>query len=403
MSNATIKPRIAIACGGTGGHLFPGIAVGEQLLRRDCEVTLLISQKEIDRQAVKNVGGMEIVALPAVGLGGNYFSFALGFAKSFSLARKLFKQQKAQAVLAMGGFTSAPPILAAKFSGSLTFLHESNTIPGRANRWLSRIVSHAFVGFPETQKRLNTNRVTVTGTPVRPQFTACDPASCRAALGLDPARPTLLVVGGSQGASGINDLVVRTLPLLVKLAPQFQFIHLTGANDVEKVQRAYSGMNSENFPAVIRPLLAEMELALAAATVAVSRAGASSLAEFAAMRTPAVLIPFPAATGNHQFHNARAFELSGSAKLLEQSSATPELLSQMILEVVENQSAREKMQAALASWHKPNAAKEIAENILSAILRSADSHVRANTPAHETRGQSCPRSDEMERQEFSAV
>ena len=403
MRNATTKPHVAIACGGTGGHLFPGIAVAGQLLRRDCEVTLLISQKEIDQQAVKNISGMEIVALPAVGLGGNYFSFARGFAKSFLLAKKLFKKQKPQAALAMGGFTSAPPILAAKFCGALAFLHESNTIPGRANRWLSRIVNRAFVGFPDTQKRLNTNRVSVTGTPVRPQFTACDPASCRAALGLDPARPTLLVVGGSQGATGINDLLVRTLPLLVKLLPQLQFIHLTGANDIEKVQRAYSEITSETFLAVIRPFLAEMELALAAATVAVSRAGASSLAEFAAMRTPAVLIPFPAATDNHQFHNASAFERSGSAKLLEQSKATPELLAQMILEVVENQSARETMRTALAARHKPNAAEEIAENILSAIFRGADSHVRANAPTHETRGQSCPRSNEMERHEFSAV
>ncbi len=403
MSNAAIKPRVAIACGGTGGHLFPGMAVAEQLLRRDCEITLLISQKEIDRQAVKTVSGMEIIALPAVGLGGNYFSFARSFAKSFFIAKKLFKKQKPQATLAMGGFAGAPPVLAARFSGSLTFLHESNTIPGRANRWLSRIVSHAFIGFPETQKRLNTNRVTVTGTPVRPQFTACDPASCRAALGLDPARPTLLVVGGSQGASGINDLIARTLPLLVKLAPQLQFIHLTGANDIEKVQGAYSEITLENFLAVIRPFLAEMELALSAATVAVSRGGASSLAEFAAMRTPAILVPFPAATDNHQFHNASAFERSGAVKLLEQAKATPELLVKMILEVAENQSSREKMRAALALWHKPNAAEEIAENILNSIHRSADVHVRASVPRQETRGRGRPRSSAIERREFSAV
>ena len=399
MNAAQTKPRVAIACGGTGGHLFPGIAVGGQLLRRGCEVTLLISQKEIDRQAVKNVSGMEIVALPAVRLGGNYFAFARGFSKSFFLAKKLFKKQKPLAVLAMGGFTSAASILAAKISGAQTFLHESNTIPGRANRWLSRIVNRAFVGFPEIHTRLNTHRVSVTGTPVRPQFAACDPTSARAALGLDPARPTLLIVGGSQGATGINDLVVRTLPLLVKLVPQLQFIHLTGANDVEKVQRAYSTLGSENCLAVVRPFLAEMELALAATTVAISRAGASALAEFAAMQTAAILIPFPAATDNHQFHNARAFEQSGSAKLLEQTKAMPELLAQMILELVENQTARDKIRTALAAWHKPNAAEEIAENILSAMRRSADSRVRAKTSVSETR----PRSNSMERQEFSAV
>jgi UDP-N-acetylglucosamine--N-acetylmuramyl-(pentapeptide) pyrophosphoryl-undecaprenol N-acetylglucosamine transferase len=361
------KPRVVIACGGTGGHLFPGIAVGERLINRNCTVTLLISQKEIDQQAVKNVSGMEIVALPAVGLGGNYFSFARGFVNSFFLARKLFKRQKPQAGLAMGGFTSAAPIAAAKFSGLLTFLHESNLIPGRANRWLARIVDHAFVGFPDTQSRLKTRRVSVTGTPVRPQFTACDPASARAALGLDPARPALLIVGGSQGASGINELVVKSLPLLVKLAPQLQFIHLTGAKDLDKVQRAYSEIRSANLIAVVRPFLPEMELALGAATVAMSRSGASSLAEFAAMQTPAVLVPFPAATDNHQFHNARAFETTGAAKSLEQSKASPESLSQMIVELTENKTVREMMRAALVRWHQPNAAKEIAENILRAV------------------------------------
>ena len=155
--------------------------------------------------------------------------------------------------------------------------------------------------------------------------------------------------------------------------------------------------------AVVRPFLAEMELALGATTVAISRAGASALAEFAAMQTPAILIPFPAATDNHQFHNARAFEHSGSAKLLEQSKATPELLAQMILELVENQNAREKIRTALAAWHKPNAAEEIAENILSAMRRSADSRVHAKNSVSETRGQSCPRSNSMERQEFSIV
>lgn len=368
MSNATTKPRVAIACGGTGGHLFPGLAVADQLIKRDCSVTLLISKKEIDQQAVKNTSGMEIVALPAVGLsGGNILEFARGFAKSYSLAKKLFKKQTPQAALAMGGFTSAAPLLAAKTCDALTFLHESNTIPGRANRWLSWTVNHAFVGFSETQNRLNTSRVTVTGTPVRPQFVPSDPAFARATMGLDPVQPTVLIVGGSQGATGINDLFVETLPELVKSAPQIQFIHLTGAKDAEKVQRSYAGVGVENLLAVVRPFFAEMELALSAATVVVSRSGASSLAEFASMRTPAILIPFPAATDNHQFHNARAFEQTGAAKLMEQSGATPESLVKMILEIVQEQSAREKMRDALEQWHQPRAAELIAEHILNAM------------------------------------
>src|SRR5450432_2664173 len=164
-------PFIAIACGGTGGHLFPGIAVAGELKKRGCNVALLISPKDVDQQAVKSAQGFEIFTLPAVGLQNrNYFSFGLSFWKSFCAARKIFKQRKPDAVLAMGGFTSAPPILAARKFSAKTFLHESNTIPGRANRFLARFVDEAFVGFPEAAARLKAYKISVTGTPVRPQF-----------------------------------------------------------------------------------------------------------------------------------------------------------------------------------------------------------------------------------------
>jgi UDP-N-acetylglucosamine--N-acetylmuramyl-(pentapeptide) pyrophosphoryl-undecaprenol N-acetylglucosamine transferase len=130
--------HVAIACGGTGGHLFPGLAVAEQLAQRGCKISLLISPKEVDQQAVKNVRGMEIVTLPAVALQNrNYLSFVRGCFRSYRAARRYFKSHPPQAVLAMGGFTSAPPVLAAKFLGAKTFLHESNTIPGRGVRWFS--------------------------------------------------------------------------------------------------------------------------------------------------------------------------------------------------------------------------------------------------------------------------
>src|SRR4051812_16877400 len=205
-------PTIAIACGGTGGHLFPGLAVAEQLIKRGCSVILLVSPKEVDQQAVKaamerraparqeaglkqgeqalGAPMMEVVTLPAVGLQNrNYFSFGRSFLKSWLAARDFFRQRKPAAALAMGGFTSAPPIFAAKQFGAKTFLHESNTIPGKANRWLSRFVDECFVGFPQAASQLHTKNVVTTGTPVRPQFQPRDAAACRTALGLDPNRP----------------------------------------------------------------------------------------------------------------------------------------------------------------------------------------------------------------------
>jgi UDP-N-acetylglucosamine--N-acetylmuramyl-(pentapeptide) pyrophosphoryl-undecaprenol N-acetylglucosamine transferase len=353
------QPFIAIACGGTGGHLFPGLAVAEELKQRGCAVALMISPKDVDQQAVKSAQGMEIVTLPAVGLQNrNYFSFALSFWKSWRTARNFFKTRRPQAVLAMGGFTSAPPVFAGKKSGARTFLHESNTIPGRANRFLAQFVDGAFVGFPEAAAQLNTAKTTVTGTPVRPQFRPREKAECRKVLGLEPDRPVILVVGGSQGASGLNNMVLAALPLLAN--KNWQWLHLTGVADFEKVKTAYA---AQGIKAVVKPFFMEMELALGAATACVSRSGASSLAEIAAMRLPSLLVPFPAAADNHQLSNAQAFTMTDAAKLLEQKLATAETVAAMVSKLVEDRVEREKMQVALAQWHAPGSARQIAEEV----------------------------------------
>ena len=412
-SSAAKPPFVAIACGGTGGHLFPGLAIAGELKKRGCDVALLISPKDVDQSAVKSALGMEIFTLPAVALQNrNYFSFARSCWRSWRAAKRIFSARPPQAVLAMGGFTSAPPVLAARKFGAKTFLHESNTIPGKANRLLARFVDEAFVGFPEAAARLKARKVSVTGTPVRPQFSGWwgeapdEPAltsqniaataredarptknsECRVALGLDPNRPVVLVMGGSQGASGLNQMILSALPLLnvgvqasacssqdtqkrelqqnTDKLPALQFLHLTGVNDFEKVKAAYA---AQKINAMVKPFLAEMDLALGAATAAVSRAGASSLAEIAAMRLPSLLVPFPAAADNHQFFNASAFEKTGAAKLLEQKNSFPEKVAAILSELVGDEAARAKIQAALAQWYAPQAAEQIAENILSAI------------------------------------
>jgi len=362
-------PFVAIACGGTGGHLFPGLAVAEQLQKRGCAVALLISPKEVDREAVKSARGMEVFTLPAVGLQNrNYFSFARSFLKSFIAARRVFRQRRPAAVLAMGGFTSAPPVFAAKSLGAKTFLHESNTIPGRANRYLARFVDEAFIGFPEAAG-LRARKITRTGTPVRPQFQPANPASCRAAFGLDADRLTVLVMGGSQGAGGINEMVLSALPALGDRAAAWQWLHLAGPKDAAKVEQAYAARGCK---AVVKPFLAEMELALGAATVAVSRAGASSLAEIAAVRLPSLLVPFPAAADNHQFFNAQAFETTGAARLLEQKEATPQKVAGLLAGLIEDSAIRAKMQSNLSQWHSPGAAEQIAETMLRAIARERE-------------------------------
>jgi len=365
MKSPDSVPLVAIACGGTGGHLFPGMAVGNELLQQGCDVMLLISPKDVDQHAVRTARGMQVVTLPAVGLGrGNIAGFVKGFRASYCEAKRVFASRPPQAVLAMGGFTSAPPVLAGRKFRAATFLHESNAIPGRANRLLAWFVSQAFVGFSSCANRLHTNEVLVTGTPVRPQFTRGDAAGARVALGLQPQRDTLLVVGGSQGASAVNQLVVRCLADLRASLPDIQFLHLTGPKDHEKIAAAYREAGAM---AVVRPFLTEMELAMGAATVAVSRAGASSLAELAAMRLPSVLLPYPTAADNHQFHNACAFVDSGAALMLEQRATSGEQLATLVLSLLNDSPARATMAKALEAWDAPHAAEVIADRMLALV------------------------------------
>jgi UDP-N-acetylglucosamine--N-acetylmuramyl-(pentapeptide) pyrophosphoryl-undecaprenol N-acetylglucosamine transferase len=355
--------NVVIACGGTGGHLFPGLAVGQELRQRGCAVTLMVSPKEVDQQVIQSITGMGIVTLPAVGLTPARFpGFMRGLWRSYRLARACFAQRPPRFVLAMGGFISAPPVIAAKRCGAKTFLHESNSIPGRANRWLAPWVDGAFVFFPTAADKLAARRIEVVGMPVRPQFLEpMAPGAARAAMGLAPEAPVLLVMGGSQGARKINELMVQFAPQLRQAIPNLQFVHLTGVHDLESVRARYKALD---IPALVHAFWGEMALALAAADVAVSRAGSSSLAELAARQLPAILIPYPSAADNHQFHNARAFAQSGAARLLPQDNATPGRLVDEIVELIRNPLKRSAMQSALAGWHVPAAAGDMAESIL---------------------------------------
>ncbi len=363
MQSAADKPLVAIACGGTGGHLFPGMAVAQELVRRACDVLVLVSPKEVDQQAVRAARDVQVATLPAVALQGNPIAFARASFASYQAAKQLFVSRSPRAVLAMGGFTSAPPVLAGKKLGARTFLHDSNTVPGRANRWLAHVVDEAFVGFPQAAHRLWIQRHAVTGTPVREQFAPADPSSCRMALGLDAHRPTIVITGGSQGATGLNDLVLAAVPELVARHSDLQFLHLTGPNDVERARAVYARCKAR---AVVQPFLTEMELALGAATLTISRAGASSLAELAAMRVPAILVPLPTSADDHQLHNARAFADTGAARLVPQRTTSPAGLIALVSSLLSDAGARGQMQAALAQWHQPAAAADIAERILRA-------------------------------------
>lgn len=355
--------HVAIACGGTGGHLFPGLAVARALSDRGGRATLLISNKAVDQQAVEGVTDVAIRKLPAVGLqGGNHVGFAWGFGRSVLAARQLFDRDPPEVVLAMGGFTSAPPLVAARLSGRLTALHESNTIPGRANRLLRRLVQRVFVGFDEAAGRFGGEGVRVTGTPVRSQFRPGVAGTARASFGLSPEHPVIAVLGGSQGATGLNEAIRSAVPAMVRHWPGIQFIHLSGPRDREVLQAAYQAVNAT---AVVLPFCDRVDLVLQAASVAVARSGASTLAEFAAVGVPAVLVPLPTAVDDHQRCNAEAFVRAGAARLLAQRDAQPRALCDALGDLIEDSPARARMVAASLSLHRPEAAGDIADELLA--------------------------------------
>ncbi|MEC7811671.1 MAG: undecaprenyldiphospho-muramoylpentapeptide beta-N-acetylglucosaminyltransferase [Verrucomicrobiota bacterium] len=358
-----LPKRIAIACGGTGGHLFPGLAVGDALVARGCEVTLLVSSKEVDQTAVKSAYGMEVESLPVIGLSRNLPRFAASFWSSLGQCRKLFGENRPDAVLAMGGFTSAPPVIAGKLIGARIFLHEANAIPGRAVKLLAPLADEVFVQFPAAMPRVLSIDIRATGLPVRAAMEPIEKADARTALGLADDQPVLLVMGGSQGARSINQALIESLPRLAKALPDLQFIHLTGTGSVEPVRQAYDALG---LSAVVRPFLTEMEYALGAADLALSRSGASSLAEFSAMELPAILIPYPTAVDDHQRLNARSFVDIGAARCFHQKQLTPNLLVSQLSQLFGSPARLEAMAGAMKQWKSAQATGEVVQRIFEA-------------------------------------
>lgn len=365
--------RIIIACGGTGGHLFPGVAVAEALLSRRHEVRLLVSEKAVDETALRSLtvrGGsaLSVRSLPAVGYNGarQVFRFGAGLARATRQCAALCREFAPHAVLGMGGFTSAPAVLAARWKGAPSLIHESNAIPGKANRWASFLAGHIAVGLAECARFFGRKPVTITGTPIRSCLRKGKIAGAREQLGLDPSRATVLVVGGSQGARAINEAIACALPWLDGWTERAQFIHLSGARDEAFLRDAYE---ANGFTANVMGFCDRMELAYSAADVVISRAGAGTLSEIAAFGLPAILIPYPFAAADHQAHNAQVLERAGAARMIRQSqlgghhAEKGERLGDAIASLLGDEAQRRRMGGAARSLAVLDAEQRIANLI----------------------------------------
>lgn len=362
MTGEPSQLRAIIACGGTGGHLFPGLAVAEVLHARGHEVLLFVSEKEIDSTALNAHPQFRAEKLPSVGMPRNPLSPAfIGFLRrcleSQRHSLRVFKKFRPHVVLGMGGFTSTPPIIAARLRGIPSFIHESNAIPGRANKLAARFATRVLLGFEDCRAAFGGSECIVTGTPVRKNLgQPLDRAAALRVFGLHPDRQTLLVTGGSQGASGINQLLFKTVPLLDR--SRLQIIHLTGKNDDRLASANYQ---REEIPHFVAPFHHRMEEAYSAADLVVSRSGASSLSEIARFGLPSLLIPYPFATDDHQSANAAIFTRTGAAESIKEKEASPDSFAGQLTRLLDDPARRAAMSEAARRLDTGSAAEDVAD------------------------------------------
>jgi len=356
--------RFAIAAGGTGGHLFPGLAVAEALRAGGHEALITISEKEIDSLATQGRSEFRFEKLPGMGMPRIFSPAILKFLRAFQVSlarcRTLFRDFQPDAVLGMGGFTSTAPILAGRMRKVPTFVHESNAIPGKANRLNAKLVTAVLLGFEECASHFSRVRCELTGTPVRTSLTrGIEKGAARSALGLDPEAQTVLVVGGSQGARGINRAVLAALPHLPRAGTQV--IHLSGKDDEDSVRSAYRQAGINAFVAAFHH---RMEEAYGAADLAVARSGAATLTELSFFGLPAILVPYPFAAEDHQTLNAKIFDRVGAGTLINEREITGEILAQKIIWFFEDPVRLSEMSACSARLAPRDAAERVGATML---------------------------------------
>jgi UDP-N-acetylglucosamine--N-acetylmuramyl-(pentapeptide) pyrophosphoryl-undecaprenol N-acetylglucosamine transferase len=353
--------RVVIAAGGTGGHLFPGIAVAREFQERhQAAVTFLTTPKPVTTQILEGYGlAWEAVSSRAL-KGEGLFSRGrtlLGVPRAVLGARARLKQLNPHLVLGMGGHSSGPTGVAAWLLGIPLALHEQNAIPGATNRYLSRLAQKIFVSFPACGDFFPPGRCLWTGNPIRPEF--FEPGEPR------PHSPfTVMITGGSQGAHALNMAVLAGLPLLAGLEDRLAFLHLTGDADREAVAAGY---RQHGFAAEVAAFTPEVAAWMRRSHLLVCRAGASTLAELAAVGRAAILVPYPFAANNHQEFNARFLAAAGAGEIILNKDFTGEALADKINHFLTAPEHLANMEAASRQLAKPEAAREIVAGCVDLI------------------------------------
>lgn len=366
--------RIVIAGGGTGGHLYPGIAVARELLSRrpDASISFAGTSRGIEVRVVPREGfaldlirSAGIKGKSMVGRAWGLWLLPLGVFDSWHL----LSARRPHLVIGVGGYSSGPVVLVAALRRIPTMLLEQNAVPGITNRMLAPLVRAAAVGFESTQAFFGP-KAFVSGNPVRPEFLAAVAPGMPACTDEDgdhvQREVRVLVFGGSQGAHAINVAMVEAAAELAAGLPRLRLTHQTGEQDVEMVRAAYRRVE---LVAEVEPFLYDMGLRIAEADLVVCRAGATTLAEITAAGRAAILIPLPTATDDHQRKNAAALADAGAAEVLLQSEASGHTLAQRIVALAGNRERRSRMAAAARALGRPDAAQVIATRALELVKK----------------------------------
>jgi len=375
--------KILLTGGGTGGHFYPIIAVAEALYDISEEEhiltpeIILMSDKQYDMSLIAKEG--IIFKKVYAGKVRRYFSI-LNFTdlpKTFMGILKSIKTMYSDmpdVVFGKGGYASFPPLFAAKIFGIPVIIHESDSVPGKVNKWAGKFAHRIAVAFPEASKHFPKEKVALTGTPVRKSLMGHTPDEASEIFNLETNVPVVLFLGGSQGAQRINDTLLDILPELVE---NYQVIHQCGtANEIETKGRANLVLESSLFKSRyhLYPYMEDAILRNAAsvANIVVSRAGGSAIYEIATWGLASILIPLGDSAQDHQRENAYNYARTQSAMVIEENNLTPHLLKAEIDRIIKDPALKRSMEASAKIFAKPDAARKIAKEIINIALEHAD-------------------------------
>ena len=394
----TRAPHIVIAGGGTGGHLFPGVALADELARRGFAITFVGTARGIEARVIPTTPyALELIDVAGLKRQGLIATVRSLFRVPLALlaALRILRRIRPVAVVGVGGYASGPLVLCAALTGIPSIVLEQNSIPGLTNKILGRFVRSVVTAFPQAAAFFPAQKVHALGNPIRAaiaQKASSLLPDSRGSHAHEPRPLSLLVLGGSQGATAVNDLVVGAAEALGAQTCRalLRICHQTGEKDQGRIAARYQALGLSSEEATATAFIADMGSAYAACDLMVGRAGATTIAELTAIGRPALLIPFLQAADDHQTHNARFMADAGAAKLLPQTTTTAAQLAERLRSLCQDRATVDRMAQISRGLGRPDAAVRIADHLLAIGQISAgapqtqrDSGNPTDPPAHQ--------------------